>query len=234
MPCSGKEHRVGFEPPTFWLVQIESTIIHEFVHHCVPTHEMFVIIINACKTPSLFSCNLGLLSHEFACVPQRHINLLRRLSSSGGSRLGATGGGGGGVPDYFISKKNQVKKFHSLRSEFHSLLTPIEWKFTTQGVESRPVHSIFTPKEVITAVTTQGVTSVTNRVKMHSIFRELLVMYFIISRFVSECFKISLVCMREHEAVGDAALLAHNLCSPPPPPLEILDPPLSSRGCTFT
>ena len=45
-------------------------------------------------------------------------------------------------------------------------------KFTTQRVESRPVHSIFTPKEVITDVTTQGVTSVTNRVKIHSILRE--------------------------------------------------------------
>ena len=63
-----------------------------------------------------------------------------------------------------------VKKFHSLRSEFHSILTPVEWKCTTQRVKSRPVHSIFTPKEVITDVTTQGVTSVTNRVKIHSIF----------------------------------------------------------------
>ena len=33
-------------------------------------------------------------------------------------------------------------------------------------MESRPVHSIFTPKEVITDVTTQGVTSVTTRVKI--------------------------------------------------------------------
>ena len=48
----------------------------------------------------------------------------------------------------------------------HSILPP-EWKFTTQRVESRPVHSIFTPKEVITDVTTQGVTSVTKRVKIH-------------------------------------------------------------------
>ena len=45
----------------------------------------------------------------------------------------------------------EVKRFHSLRSEFHSILTPVEWKFTTQRVKSRPVHSIFTPKEVITA-----------------------------------------------------------------------------------
>ena len=48
-------------------------------------------------------------------------------------------------------------EFHSLRSEFHSILTPVEWKFTTQRVKSRPVHSIFTPKEVITDVTTKGV-----------------------------------------------------------------------------
>ena len=45
-------------------------------------------------------------------------------------------------------------------------------KFTTQRVESRPVHSIFTPKEVITEVTPQGVTLVTKRVKIHSILRE--------------------------------------------------------------
>ena len=46
-----------------------------------------------------------------------------------------------------------VNRFHSLRSEYHSILTPGEWKFTTQRVKSRPVHSIFTPKEVITDVT---------------------------------------------------------------------------------
>ena len=46
----------------------------------------------------------------------------------------------------------------------------------TQRVESRPVHSIFTPKEVITDVTTKGVTSVTNRVKIHSMFLESIVM----------------------------------------------------------
>ena len=39
-------------------------------------------------------------------------------------------------------------------------------------MESRPVHSIFTPKEVITEVTPQGVTSVTNWVKIHLSFRE--------------------------------------------------------------
>ena len=39
-----------------------------------------------------------------------------------------------------------MKIFHSLRSEFHSILTLVEWTFTTQGVKSRPVHSIFTPK----------------------------------------------------------------------------------------
>ena len=70
---------------------------------------------------------------------------------------------------------------HSIWSEEISLVeegssldsnSSIEWKFTTQQVESRPVHAIFTPKEVITEVTTQGVTSVTNRVKIHSIFCE--------------------------------------------------------------
>ena len=51
-----------------------------------------------------------------------------------------------------------MKRFHSLRSEFHSILTLVEWKSITQRVKSRPVHSIFTPKEVITDVTTpQGV-----------------------------------------------------------------------------
>ena len=72
--------------------------------------------------------------------------------------------------DWIIHSIYGVKKFHSLRSEFHSILTPEEWKFTTQRVESRPVHSIFTPKEVINDVTTQGVTSMTNRVKIQSIF----------------------------------------------------------------
>ena len=50
-----------------------------------------------------------------------------------------------------------VKRFHSLSSEFHSILTPGEWKFTTQRVESRPVHSIFTPIEVVSEVNTRGV-----------------------------------------------------------------------------
>ena len=79
-----------------------------------------------------------------------------------------------------LLKKNGVKKYHSLRSEFHSILTPLELKFTIQRVESRPVHSIFTPKEVITDVTTQGVTSVTNRVKIHSIFFESMMLCMII------------------------------------------------------
>ena len=75
------------------------------------------------------------------------------------------------IMQYPLQKKIYgVKKFHSLRSEFHSILTPVEWKFTIQRVESRPVHSIFTPKVVITDVTTQGVTSVRNRVNIHSIF----------------------------------------------------------------
>ena len=55
------------------------------------------------------------------------------------------------------------EEIHSFSSEFHSILTPGEWKFTTQRVKSRPVHLIFTPKEVITDVNTQGV-------KIHSIF----------------------------------------------------------------
>ena len=65
-----------------------------------------------------------------------------------------------------------VMKIHSLRSAFQSILTPVEWKFTIQRVESRPVHSIFTPKEVITEpeVTPQGETSVW--VKIHFIFLE--------------------------------------------------------------
>ena len=75
--------------------------------------------------------------------------------------------------EWIIHSIYGVKKFHSLRSEFHSILTPVEWKFTTQRVESRPVHSIFTPKEVITDVNTEGVMSVTNRVKIHyNFFRE--------------------------------------------------------------
>ena len=61
--------------------------------------------------------------------------------------------------EWIIHSIYGVKKFHSLRSEFHSILTPVEWKFTTQRVESRPVHSIFTPKKW----------SVTKRVKIHSI-----------------------------------------------------------------
>ena len=42
-------------------------------------------------------------------------------------------------------------------SDFHSILTPVEWKFTTQQVKSRPVYFKFAPKEVTTDVTTQGV-----------------------------------------------------------------------------
>ena len=57
--------------------------------------------------------------------------------------------------EWIIHSIYGVKRFHSL-SEFHSILTPVEWKFITQRVKSRPVHSIFTPK-VITEVTTQGV-----------------------------------------------------------------------------
>ena len=64
---------------------------------------------------------------------------------------GAARGGGGQFGQWAIFFS------HSLRREFHSILTPEEWKVTTQREESRPVHSIFTPKELITDVTTQGV-----------------------------------------------------------------------------
>ena len=36
-----------------------------------------------------------------------------------------------------------VKRFHSLRITFHSILTPVEWKFTTQRAKSRPGNSIY-------------------------------------------------------------------------------------------
>ena len=54
-----------------------------------------------------------------------------------------------------------VNKFNSLRSEFQSILTPVEWKihYSMRGISSGSLdmHS-----------TTQGVTSVTKRVKIHS------------------------------------------------------------------
>ena len=75
--------------------------------------------------------------------------------------------------------KNRVNNSLHLRSEEISFVE--EWisldstsrrvKFTTQRVESRPVHSIFTPKEVISDINTKGVTSVTSRVKI-ILFRE--------------------------------------------------------------
>ena len=76
---------------------------------------------------------------------------------------------------YFLLKKVEwlihsiygVKKFHSLSSKFHSILTPEEWKFTTQQVESRLVHSIFTPKRSDHWYQYPGSE---NRVKIHSIF----------------------------------------------------------------
>ena len=52
--------------------------------------------------------------------------------------------------EWIIHSIYGVKRLHSLRSEFHSILTPVEWEFTTQRVKFRPVHSIFTPKEVVT------------------------------------------------------------------------------------
>ena len=45
--------------------------------------------------------------------------------------------------EWIIHSIYGVKKFHSLSSEFHSILTLGEWKFTNQRVESRPVHSIY-------------------------------------------------------------------------------------------
>ena len=59
-----------------------------------------------------------------------------------------------------VSLKKKIEWIiHSIYrvKRFNSILTPVEWKFTTQRVKSRPVHSIFTPKEVITDVTTQRV-----------------------------------------------------------------------------
>ena len=78
--------------------------------------------------------------------------------------------------EWIIHSIYGVKKCHSL-SEFHSILTPVEWIFTTERVEFRPVHSIFSPKEVIIDVTTQGVT---NRVKMHFTFLESSLLFIII------------------------------------------------------
>ena len=67
--------------------------------------------------------------------------------------------------------------FHSICHWRHSLGSDVSDHFfwSEYRVESRPVHSIFTPKEVIiTDVTTQGVTSVTSRVKIHSILKIIL------------------------------------------------------------
>ena len=73
-----------------------------------------------------------------------------------------------------------VKKFHSLTSEFHSIQTP-EWKFTTQRVESRPVHSILTPKEVITEVTPQGGSDLSDKKSENSLhFNESIIVIIII------------------------------------------------------
>ena len=62
--------------------------------------------------------------------------------------------------------KLDIKPVHNCKAQILSkkirvnnsmILTPVEWKFTIRRVKSLPVHSIFTPKEVITDVTTQGV-----------------------------------------------------------------------------
>ena len=76
-------------------------------------------------------------------------------------------------------KQNRVNNSLHLWSEDISLVE--EWisldsdsskgkiHYSTSGISSG-YTSIFNPKEVITEVTPQGVTSMTNRVKMHSIF----------------------------------------------------------------
>ena len=37
--------------------------------------------------------------------------------------------------EWIIHSIYGVKRFHSLSSEFHSILTPVQWKCTTQGLE---------------------------------------------------------------------------------------------------
>ena len=59
--------------------------------------------------------------------------------------------------EWIIHSIYGVKKLHRLSSEFHSILTPGDCKFTSQLVECRWVYSIFTLKEVTTDVNTQGV-----------------------------------------------------------------------------
>ena len=59
--------------------------------------------------------------------------------------------------EWIIHSIYGVKKFHSLSSEFHSILTLGEWKFSNQRVESRPVHSIYSLQKKITDVTIRGV-----------------------------------------------------------------------------
>ena len=112
------------------------------------------------------SCNT-LLVHQILCRYKWHACRLTCTDKT--PKRHYRGGGGGAIaprPPLATLMIYVVKTFHLLRSEFHSTLTPVEWTFTTQRVEYRPVHSMFiTLKEVITDVITQGVTSVTNRVK---------------------------------------------------------------------
>ena len=63
-------------------------------------------------------------------------------------------------------KEGRVNNLLHLWSEIHSILTPVEWKFTTQRVESRPAHSIFRSDHWRHHPGSE------KRVKIHSIFRE--------------------------------------------------------------
>ena len=103
--------------------------------------------------------------------------------------------------EWIIHSVYGVKRFHSLRSEFHSILTLVEWKCSSQRVESRPVHSIFTPKEVITDVTPQGVTSVTNRVNIHSIFREYMDVVLLTSVAFSSIYRVYRVAQQKRNGI---------------------------------
>ena len=76
------------------------------------------------------------------------------------------------------SLKNRGNNWLHLRSEEISFVeewisldsnSSIETIFTKSTSGISYVHSIITPKAVITDVTTQGVTSVTNRVNFHSV-----------------------------------------------------------------
>ena len=75
--------------------------------------------------------------------------------------------------EWIIHSIYGVKKFHSLRSEFHSILTPVEWNihYSTSGISSGSLN-IHSKRSDHWRHCAQGITSVTNRVKIHSIFSE--------------------------------------------------------------